>query len=804
LPWPLSQDYNEAIQDPLHAFADPDLGGGHAVVNALGLPLPRSGNFADVYEFRGAGGGRWAVKCFTRQVHGLRERYAAISRHLARAKLPFMVDFQYQEQGVRVRGAWYPVVKMRWVEGLLLNQFARDHLEKPAVLDSLADIWLKMGRRLRQASVAHADLQHGNVILVPGSRASALAVKLIDYDGMWVPALARTPSGELGHPAYQHPKRLAQGVYSAEVDRLPLLAVACALRAVAVGGKPLWERYDNGDNLLFRREDLADPGRSPLFRDLWRLPDAALHDLVGYLALGVTGPLAETPLAYEVMAEGLTRPLSASEERRVAGLLGSAPTAVRAVPVGATPVPAALAAPADRQAGPWGQRETAGFADAAEPERVVGVSPIIAPHRRVRSVRRAVWLVAVTAAVSAAIIGGVVFALRPHSGRQVKRAAPADDTTGGTAAGNRDGRWVQLFNGKDLSGWGGSGKGKGSWAVKDGLLVCEPARGGAYLFSDRDDFDDFHLRVEAMVNDVGDSGVFFRAEPGPGTPQGYEVRINCTAADPDRSGSLWKRLPLDNQKLQSVREALVQPNTWFTQEVIADGNHLTVRIDGQPVVDRPDPDFSFTAGCFALGPTSRETALKIRRIEVRDLHPPGSINLLAKAPAPGDQVGQGRWEFERNALTSAGGRGPSRLEIGRAPRSEYVLTLVAERVQGNNTLAIGLPAAGARAVAILDAWDGPRRVSGLEAVDRKIVRDNPTAKWGQLFRGGRPHRIVCTVRRDRLEMTFDGQRVFRFEGDLSRLSVPQWWATPRDDHLFLGTDNCSYRFTKIRLDPIDR
>jgi WD40 repeat protein len=336
--WPLSQDYNEAVQDPAHAFADRELRGGHPVVNALGLPLPRSGNFADVYELRGAGRARWAVKCFTRQVHGLRERYAAISRHLHQARLPFTVEFQYQEQGVRVGGAWYPVVKMQWVEGLLLNEFARDHLDRPALLDALADIWLKMGRRLREASVAHADLQHGNVILVPGSKASALAVKLIDYDGMWVPALARTPSGELGHPAYQHPNRLAQGVYSAEVDRLPLLAVACALRALAAGGKPLWERYDNGDNLLFRQADLCNPGESALFKELWCLPDAGLHDLVGYLALGVTGPLAETPLAYDVCTDGYTRPLNPAEEQRVAALLGpgarfSRPVAVQPPPV---------------------------------------------------------------------------------------------------------------------------------------------------------------------------------------------------------------------------------------------------------------------------------------------------------------------------------------------------------------------------------------------------------------------------------------------------------------------------------------
>ena len=46
--WPMSQDYNEAIQAPARNFSDPDLRRGEAVVNALGLPAPCSGNFADV------------------------------------------------------------------------------------------------------------------------------------------------------------------------------------------------------------------------------------------------------------------------------------------------------------------------------------------------------------------------------------------------------------------------------------------------------------------------------------------------------------------------------------------------------------------------------------------------------------------------------------------------------------------------------------------------------------------------------------------------------------------------------------
>jgi hypothetical protein len=68
MPWPLSQDYNEAVQTPVQSFSDAELKQAEAKCNAIGIPMPRSGNFADVYELTGPGGKRWEVECFPRQV----------------------------------------------------------------------------------------------------------------------------------------------------------------------------------------------------------------------------------------------------------------------------------------------------------------------------------------------------------------------------------------------------------------------------------------------------------------------------------------------------------------------------------------------------------------------------------------------------------------------------------------------------------------------------------------------------------------------------------------------------------------
>src|SRR5262249_21717847 len=122
--WPTPIDYNRAIQSPGTCFADPELQKGHAA-GLMGLPRPYSGNFADVYRLD-CPDNSWAVKCFTREVRDLQVRYQAVSQHLDAQKRKFTVEFQYLEQGIKVRDGWFPVVKMRWVEGFTLNEFLRE------------------------------------------------------------------------------------------------------------------------------------------------------------------------------------------------------------------------------------------------------------------------------------------------------------------------------------------------------------------------------------------------------------------------------------------------------------------------------------------------------------------------------------------------------------------------------------------------------------------------------------------------------------------------------------------------------
>ncbi len=338
--WPLSQDFNEAIQNPSSAFADTDLKAGTIATNSVGMPVPRSGNYADVYQIVGPATQSWAVKCFTRPVlPDFQQRFAAITKHLAEANLPFHVGFELLPEGIKVRGKWYPVCKMQWVEGFPLNQFVQQNLHRANTLEGMLTLWVRLCRRLRETGMAHCDLQHGNVLLVPAEgKNTTLGLKLVDYDGMFVPALAGRPTGELGHAAYQHPERTTTNVFSADLDRFPHLVVATALRGLLIGGQDLWKKYDNGDNLLFREKDLRQPNQSQLMRDLWNTGDPFTVGLVGHLVLAAQKPLAQTPWLDQLMPGGQPPILTPSQERQAAATLGI-------VMAGAAPAPLPQIAP---------------------------------------------------------------------------------------------------------------------------------------------------------------------------------------------------------------------------------------------------------------------------------------------------------------------------------------------------------------------------------------------------------------------------------------------------------------------------
>lgn len=294
MPWPTPQDYQEALQNPGLALADPELNAGRVELDPLGLPKPRTGGFASVYRVH-CGQRDWAVRCFLRDFRDQQERYAAISDHLGRVRLPYTVDFTFLSQGILVRGQWYPILKMEWVEGERLDRYIERHLRNPSALLSLARRWIDMVKMLQQARVAHGDLQHGNVLVVQGD------LRLIDYDGMFVPSLDGHVSHEVGHRNYQHPQR-TDFDFGPWLDNFSAWVVYISLIALSVGPE-LWKRFGGGDEcLLFRRQDFEQPDNSNILRALERSRDERIQSAATlFKSLFYLGPQQVPPLDGQVV-----------------------------------------------------------------------------------------------------------------------------------------------------------------------------------------------------------------------------------------------------------------------------------------------------------------------------------------------------------------------------------------------------------------------------------------------------------------------------------------------------------------------
>ncbi|WP_428940420.1 hypothetical protein [Fontivita pretiosa] len=158
---------------------------------------------------------------------------------------------------------------MEWVQGQPLIAFIEKHLGDRSALLSLARRWVEMVKALQRASIAHGDLQHGNVLIAEGQ------LRLIDYDGMYVPALSGEGSHEVGHRNYQHPLR-SEADFGPYVDNFSAWVVYVSLVALAVD-PTLWQRFRGGDEcLLFRREDFEHPESSDLLRLLERHHDEVI------------------------------------------------------------------------------------------------------------------------------------------------------------------------------------------------------------------------------------------------------------------------------------------------------------------------------------------------------------------------------------------------------------------------------------------------------------------------------------------------------------------------------------------------
>jgi hypothetical protein len=209
---------------------------------------------------------------------------------------------------------------------------------------------------------------------------------------------------------------------------------------------------------------------------------------------------------------------------------------------------------------------------------------------------RRVLLIAVCCAAAAAL-----FAQLPKGARP-----PGED-------------WVQLFNGKDLTGW--NPVGKEEWSVVDGVLVGRAVtKEYGYLETARD-YRNFQLSLRFKCIGTGNSGVYFHTRFKPGTAdvsQGAQFEIDCAIGRHTGGvygfGRGWIVWPAPEN------ETVVRQNDWNEMLVTVNGNRYISRLNGVPMVDYTDPRAPFLTGTIALQLHSGgEGHMQFKDIWVREL-----------------------------------------------------------------------------------------------------------------------------------------------------------------------------------------
>ena len=297
--WQPVTEFTDALQNPAVCFDDPtlaDLAAGQPDLNPVTRrPIMFSGGFATVYPVM-CGGKKYALRCFTRQVaepERLIERYGHLSEFFERINSDAFVGYSYHDRGIRVKGEWFPTVRMDWVEGQKLHKYVGDNLGRPDRIRQLCDQLVKVTKDMQILSIAHNDLQHGNVMVQADGK-----IRLVDYDGFYLPRFQGQPSPEAGEINYQHPLRTNRD-YGIFVDNFPALVIYLSLLALSVDSE-LW-RHNEGDHLIFTKADYIDPANSDCFRALKASQDPSVRHLAEYLERCCSIPVEQIPNLEEIL-----------------------------------------------------------------------------------------------------------------------------------------------------------------------------------------------------------------------------------------------------------------------------------------------------------------------------------------------------------------------------------------------------------------------------------------------------------------------------------------------------------------------
>ena len=262
--YPSISDYIEALRDAEDSLSElKDL---RLVYDDQGHPVISSGNFAVVFKMQAPTGEYHALKCFLRDQEERSERYRMIAEELQCVQSTYLVKFRYLESELFVDvpntgGEEYPVLLMDWVDGIPLDQYLKRIIDKSYEKDLLAYRFSLLARWLVTQPFAHGDLKPDNICVRDDG-----SLVLLDYDGMYVPALSGRKPLEQGSPHYRHPLRSTLP-FDEHIDDYSLSLILLSLRAIALD-ETLYVRYSSCEYLLLSEQDQLNPYTSPVFKEL--------------------------------------------------------------------------------------------------------------------------------------------------------------------------------------------------------------------------------------------------------------------------------------------------------------------------------------------------------------------------------------------------------------------------------------------------------------------------------------------------------------------------------------------------------
>ena len=236
------------------------------VLDKYGEPYRSSGAFAVVFKMKDEQTGKcYALKCFTEEQEGRAEAYRQIAEELEFVDSPYITSVKYLEKELFVdsncEDEEFPVLLMDWIEGETMETYVAANYTDTHAMSMLCYRFCKMAAWLRSQSFAHGDIKPDNIMVRPDG-----TLTLVDYDGMFVPAMKGQKSPAVGTKDFSHPLRTIDD-FNETIDDFALASIALSLKAISLDPS-LLHTYGASDRLLFSAADYIDLSKSKTFTAL--------------------------------------------------------------------------------------------------------------------------------------------------------------------------------------------------------------------------------------------------------------------------------------------------------------------------------------------------------------------------------------------------------------------------------------------------------------------------------------------------------------------------------------------------------